>query len=142
MSTSVVAILRALRGATSRHAFRGSSSYFRRSPDPLGPNRVRENQVHVFHDRKLSPHSTEGQARALQLPFLIAFSCESSLPIRGRGTRLCVDALKVLETHRSQSALGTHHGGGAGEDPYLGSCVAEAQVRGFQGSIPAELADT
>jgi beta-glucosidase len=31
--------------------------------------------------------------------------------------------------------------GGAGEDPYLGSCVAEAQVRGFQGSIPAELAD-
>jgi hypothetical protein len=70
MSTSAVTILRELHGATSIHAIEGFTSYFRRSPDQLGPDPVREYQVHVFCERKLSPHSIEGQTAALQWMFL------------------------------------------------------------------------
>jgi site-specific recombinase XerD len=38
--------------------------YFRRSPEQLGPDQVREYQVHLFRDRKLSPRTIEGQAAA------------------------------------------------------------------------------
>jgi hypothetical protein len=104
MSTSVVTILRALHGATSIHAIEGFTSYFRRSPDQLWPDPVREYQVHVFHDRKLSPHSIEGQAAALQLLFLETLYCDASLPIRERATHLSVDPLKVSGTQMDHPA--------------------------------------
>jgi hypothetical protein len=67
MGTHVVAILRALRGGYLRPCCRGGhESKCRRSPDQWGPDPVHEYQVHVFHDPKLSPHSTEGQAASLR----------------------------------------------------------------------------
>jgi len=36
----------------------------------LGPDHVREYQVHLFRDRKLSPRTIEGQAAALRFLFV------------------------------------------------------------------------
>ncbi len=36
------------------HAVEDFAKYFRRSPDRLGPNHIREYQVHLFRDCKLS----------------------------------------------------------------------------------------
>ena len=52
------------------HAIEEFARYFRRSPDRLGPDHVREYQVHLFRDRKLSPRTIEGQAAALRFLFV------------------------------------------------------------------------
>jgi len=52
------------------HAVEEFARYFRRSPDQLGPDHVREYQVHLFRDRKLSPHTIEGRAAALRFLFV------------------------------------------------------------------------
>ena len=39
------------------HAVEEFARYFRRSPEQLGPDHVREYQVHLFRDRKLSPRT-------------------------------------------------------------------------------------
>ena len=52
------------------HAVEEFARYFRRSPDRLGPDHVREYQVHLFRDRKLSPRTIEGQAAALRFLFV------------------------------------------------------------------------
>jgi integrase len=39
----------------------GFAGYFDKSPDPLGPDHIREYQVHLFRDCKLSPRTIEGQ---------------------------------------------------------------------------------
>ena len=44
--------------------------YFHRSPEQLGPDHVREYQVHLFRDRKLSPRTIEGRAAALRFLFV------------------------------------------------------------------------
>jgi len=44
--------------------------YFRRSPEQLGPEHVREYQVHLFRDRKFSPRTIERQAAALRFLFV------------------------------------------------------------------------
>ena len=46
------------------------SKYFRRSPDRLGPEHIREYQVHLFRDRKLSPGSIEGRTAALRFLYV------------------------------------------------------------------------
>ena len=52
------------------HAVEEFARYFRRSPDQLGPDHVREYQVHLFRDLKLSPRTIEGQAAALRFLFV------------------------------------------------------------------------
>jgi integrase/recombinase XerD len=52
------------------HAVEEFARYFRHSPDQLGPDHVREYQVHLFRDRKLSPRTIEGQAAALRFLFV------------------------------------------------------------------------
>ena len=42
------------------HAVEDFAKYFRRSPDRLGPGHIREYQVHLFRDCKLSPGTIEG----------------------------------------------------------------------------------
>jgi integrase/recombinase XerD len=43
---------------------------FHRSPEQLGPDHVRDYQVHLFRDRKLSPRTIEGQTSALRFLFV------------------------------------------------------------------------
>jgi integrase/recombinase XerD len=52
------------------HAVEEFSKYFRRSPDQLGPDHIREYQVHLFRDCKLSPRTIEGQTAALRFLFV------------------------------------------------------------------------
>lgn len=40
------------------HAVEAFAQYFHRSPDQLGPDHIREYQVHLFRDCKLSPRTT------------------------------------------------------------------------------------
>src|ERR1700684_4188100 len=48
------------------HAVEDFAKYFHRSPDRLGPNHIREYQVHLFRDCKLSPGTIEGRSAALR----------------------------------------------------------------------------
>jgi integrase/recombinase XerD len=52
------------------HAVEEFARYFRRSPEQLGPDHVREYQVHLFRDRKLSLRTIEGRAAALRFLFV------------------------------------------------------------------------
>jgi site-specific recombinase XerD len=52
------------------HAVEEFARYFRRWPDQLGPDHVREYQVHLFRGRKLSPRTIEGRAAALRFLFV------------------------------------------------------------------------
>src|SRR5246127_5473117 len=48
------------------HAVEDFARYFHRSPDRLGPEHIREYQVHLFRDCKLSPGTIEGRTAALR----------------------------------------------------------------------------
>jgi integrase/recombinase XerD len=48
------------------HAVEEFARYFRRSPEQLGSDHVRDYQVHLFRDRKLSPRTIEGRSAALR----------------------------------------------------------------------------
>jgi len=52
------------------HAVEDFAKYFHRSPDRLGLQHIREYQVHLFRDRKLSPGTIEGRAAALRFLFV------------------------------------------------------------------------
>jgi integrase/recombinase XerD len=52
------------------HAVEEFAAYFHRSPEQLGPEHIRNYQVHLFRDRKLSPRTIEGQAAALRFLFV------------------------------------------------------------------------
>src|SRR5664279_5087043 len=52
------------------HAVEAFASYFHRAPDQLGPDHIREYQVHLFRDCKLSPRTIEGQTAALRFLFV------------------------------------------------------------------------
>ncbi|HEY4051631.1 MAG TPA: site-specific integrase [Acidobacteriaceae bacterium] len=52
------------------HAVEDFARYFNRSPDRLRPNHIREYQVHLFRDRKLSPGTIEGRTAALRFFFV------------------------------------------------------------------------
>src|ERR1700724_3548691 len=52
------------------HAVEDFARYFRRPPEQLRPNHVREYQVHLFRDRKLSPRTIEGRTAALRFLFV------------------------------------------------------------------------
>ena len=44
--------------------------YFGKPPERLGPEHIREYQVHLFRDRKLAPSTVEGRAAALRFLFV------------------------------------------------------------------------
>jgi site-specific recombinase XerD len=52
------------------HAVEEFARHFRRSPQQLGPDHVREYQVHLFRDRKLSARTIAGQTAALRFLFV------------------------------------------------------------------------
>jgi hypothetical protein len=52
------------------HAVEEFAKYFHRSPEQLGPLHVREYQVHLFCDRKLSARTIAGQTAARRLLFV------------------------------------------------------------------------
>ena len=52
------------------HAIEDFAKYFHRSPDHLGPEQIREYQVHLFCDCKLSPGTIEGRTAALRFLFV------------------------------------------------------------------------
>jgi integrase/recombinase XerD len=52
------------------HAVEAFARYFHRSPDQLGPDHIREYQIHLFRDCKLSPRIIEGQTAALRFLFV------------------------------------------------------------------------
>src|SRR6202142_4259577 len=52
------------------HAVEDFAKYFHRSPDRLGPEHIREYQVHLFRDCKLLPGTIEGRSAALRFLFV------------------------------------------------------------------------
>jgi integrase/recombinase XerD len=52
------------------HAVEDFAEYFRRSPNRLGPEHIRDYQVHLFRDCKLSPGTIEGRTAALRFLFV------------------------------------------------------------------------
>ena len=52
------------------HAVEEFARHFHRSPEQLGPDHVREYQVHLFRDRKLSARTIAGQTAALRFLFV------------------------------------------------------------------------
>jgi integrase/recombinase XerD len=52
------------------HAAKDFAKYFRRSPDLLDPDHVRQYQVHLFRDCKLSAGTIEGRTAALRFLFV------------------------------------------------------------------------
>src|SRR5260370_14504221 len=52
------------------HAIEDFAKYFHRSPDRLGAEHIREYQIHLFRDCKLSPATIEGRTAALRFLFV------------------------------------------------------------------------
>src|ERR1035437_2036080 len=52
------------------HAVENFAKYFHRSPERLGPSHIREYQVHLFRDRKLSPRTIQSRSSALRFLFV------------------------------------------------------------------------
>ena len=52
------------------HAIEDFARYFGRSPYRLGPEHIRQYQVHLFRDRKLSAGTVEGRTAALRFLFV------------------------------------------------------------------------
>ena len=46
------------------------ASYFRKSPDQLGPEHIRQYQAYLFRERKLSAGTIEGRTAALRFLFV------------------------------------------------------------------------
>ena len=47
------------------HALEDFAKYFHRSPERLDPSHIREYQLHLFRDRKLSPGTIQSRTTAL-----------------------------------------------------------------------------
>ena len=52
------------------HSIEDFARYFGKSPDQLGPEQIRDYQVHLFRDRKLSPGTVEGCGAALRFLYV------------------------------------------------------------------------
>jgi len=52
------------------HAVEDFSKYFHRSPERLGPSHIREYQVHLFRDRRLSAGTIQSRCAALRFLFV------------------------------------------------------------------------
>ena len=67
------------------HAVEDFAKYFHRSPERLGPSHIREYQVHLFRDRKLSPRTIQSRCSALR--FLFVKTLRRPSPRIGSGVR-------------------------------------------------------
>jgi integrase/recombinase XerD len=76
------------------HAVEEFATYFHRSPEQLGPEHIRDYQVHLFRDRKLSPRTIEGQAAALRFLF-----------VKTLGRTYLPDAIPFSKHHRRLSTV-------------------------------------
>ena len=63
------------------HAVEDFAKYFHRSPERLGPEHIREYQVHLFRDRKLSPGTI--YSRTLDLPPILRQPVKTQNPLNG-----------------------------------------------------------
>ena len=52
------------------HAIQDFARYFGRSPERLGPEQIRQYQVHLFQDCKLSPGTIQSRTSALRFLFV------------------------------------------------------------------------
>ena len=52
------------------HAIEDFARYFGRSPYRLGPEHIRQYQVHLFRERKMSAGTVEGRTAALRFLFV------------------------------------------------------------------------
>jgi len=62
------------------HAIQDFAKYFGRSPERLGPEHIRQYQVHLFQDCKLSPGTIHSRTSALR--FLFVKTLRTSLSSR------------------------------------------------------------
>ena len=64
-------------------AIRRFAAHFHRSPDLLGPEHVRQYQLHLVQERKLRPHSVMVEMSALRFLFLktLRRNCRDDLPL-------------------------------------------------------------
>jgi integrase/recombinase XerD len=63
------------------------SRYFKRSPDQLGPDQLREYQAHLFRERKLAPNTVNQRTVALRFFFVALLKkpwTNAETPIRER----------------------------------------------------------
>jgi site-specific recombinase XerD len=70
------------------HAVKDFAAYFKRSPDQLGTEHVREYQAHLLRDRKLSPNTVNTRTGALRFFFVSTLkrpwtAAETPYPKRG-----------------------------------------------------------
>ena len=57
-------------GRTYVKAIEDFARYFGKSPEHLGPEHIRQYQVHLFRDRKLSAGTVEGRGAALRFLYV------------------------------------------------------------------------
>jgi integrase/recombinase XerD len=73
------------------HAIEDFARYFGKSPDQLGPEQIRDYQVHLFRDRKLSPGTVEGRGAALRFLYVKTLRrpyLQDDIPFPKRSRRL------------------------------------------------------
>jgi len=82
------------------YAVEDFAKYFRRSPDRLGPNHIREYQVHLFRDCKLSASTIEGRTAALR--FSIRQDTQATVSSRSHS----VSEASEADAHGTESGRG------------------------------------
>jgi site-specific recombinase XerD len=73
------------------HAIEDFARYFGKSPDQLGSEQIRDYQVHLFRDRKLSPGTVEGRGAALRFLYVKTLRrpyLQDDIPFPKRSRRL------------------------------------------------------
>jgi integrase/recombinase XerD len=73
------------------HSIEDFARYFGKSPDQLGPEQIRDYQVHLFRDRKLSPGTVEGRGAALRFLYVKTLRrpyLQEDIPFPKRSRRL------------------------------------------------------
>jgi len=84
------------------HAVEDFAKYFHRSPERLGPEHIREYQVHLFRDRKLSPGTIYSRTSALRFLFIKTLRrpyIPDDIPVPKRQRRMPI-VLSVEEVER------------------------------------------
>ena len=81
------------------HAVEDFAKYFHRSPDRLGPNHIREYQVHLFRDCKLSAGTIEGRCRS-------AFSLRQDTKATVSSRSHSVSEASEADAHGTESGRG------------------------------------
>src|SRR3954462_13517279 len=73
--------------------------YFKRPPDQLGPDQLREYQAYLFRERKLAAHTVNHRAAALRFFFVATLKKPWTIaetPYRGR----TVSLVKILSVEK------------------------------------------